>query len=65
MLDDQQKLLLIQLETAINEVMENVTHPVHDQKHAKHEESLIAFDKLLAMREELAFLDCKDRDKDE
>ena len=64
MLDDEQKKLLISLETIISEITENAWHPVHDPKHPKHAESLAAFNKLLVMRENLVFTDGDNADSD-
>lgn len=64
MLDDEQKKLLINLETIIHEITENAWHPVHDPKHPKHVESLAAFNKLLAMRENLVFTNGDNGDSD-
>ena len=60
MFDPTQQELLDTLENTLNEIMENVCHPVHDPKHLKHTESLAAFNQLLTLREQLIFAGTSD-----
>lgn len=52
-MEEDEKIIFQKLEEAINEIMENVNHPVHDKRHPLHAESLIAFNKLLEVRENM------------